>query len=258
MFKKIFIVVIAVLWYGSAFAAHPLITDDIGTQGKGKSQLEVNGEYGNEKYGIDGEKKTSKMATTLTYGASENMDIILGIPYQYIRTKTPATDTEPESTKAEDGISDISIESKWRFFEKNGLSLALKPGITLPTGNRKRGLKHRQNSIQPLFITTKEVEPWAFHFNLGYKRNENRNNERIEIWHASAASELEVVKDLRVVVNIGMERNPDKTSNLDPAFILGGLIYSISKNFDIDFGIKGGLNKPETDYAILAGIAWRF
>ena len=82
--------------------------------------------------------------------------------------------------------------------------------------------------------------------------------ERIEIWHASAASELEVVKDLRVVVNIGMERNPDKTSNLDPAFILGGLIYSISKNFDIDFGIKGGLNKPETDYAILAGIAWRF
>ena len=128
------------MWYGSAFAAHPLITDDIGTQGKGKSQLEVNGEYGNEKYGIDGEKKTSKMATTLTYGASENMDIILGIPYQYIRTKTPATDTEPESTKAEDGISDISIESKWRFFEKNGLSLALKPGITLPTGNRKRGL----------------------------------------------------------------------------------------------------------------------
>ena len=55
-----------------------------------------------------------------------------------------------------------------------------------------------------------------------------------------------------------MERNPDKTSNLDPAFILGGLIYSISKNFDVDFGIRGGLNKPETDYAILAGIAWRF
>ena len=140
MFKKVFVIVFAVLWHGSAFAAHPLITDDTGTQGKGKFQLEVNGEYGNEKYGIDGKKKTSKMATTLTYGASENMDIILGIPYQYIRTKTPATDTEPESTKAEDGISDISIESKWRFFEKDGLRLALKPGITLSTGDRKRGL----------------------------------------------------------------------------------------------------------------------
>ncbi|MBI1810973.1 MAG: transporter [Nitrospirae bacterium] len=258
MFKKIFIVVIAVLWYGSAFAAHPLITDDTGTQGKGKYQLEVNGEYGNEKYGVDGEKNTTKMATTLTYGASENADIILGIPYQYIRTKTSATDTESESTKAEDGISDISIESKWRFFEKNGLSLALKPGITLPTGNRKRGLGTGRAAYSLFFITTKEVEPWAFHFNLGYKRNENRNNERIEIWHVSLASEVEVVKDLKAVANIGMERNPDKTSNIDPAFILGGLIYSISKNFDVDFGIRGGLNKPETDYAILAGIAWRF
>lgn len=258
MFKRILAIVIVLLWSGLAFAAHPLISDDTGTQGKGKFQLEVNGEYGNEKYGIDGEKNTTKMATTLTYGASENMDIILGIPYQYIRTKTLATDTEPESTKAEDGISDISIESKWKFFEKEGLSLALKPGITLPAGDRKRGLGTGRTSYSLFFITTKEVEPWAFHFNLGYKRNENRNNERIEIWHVSLASEVEVVKNLKAVANIGMERNPDKTSNLDPAFILGGLIYSISKNFDVDFGIKGGLNKPETDYAILAGIAWRF
>lgn len=258
MFKKIFTAVIVILWCEVAFAAHPLITDDTGTQGKGKYQFEVNGEYGSEKYGIDGKKNTIKMATALTYGASENMDIILGIPYQYIRAMTHATDAEPESKKAEDGTSDISIESKWKFFEKDGLSLALKPGLTLPTGERKRGLGTGRTAYSLFFITTKEAEPWAFHFNLGYKRNENKNGERIEIWHVSAALELEVIKDLRVVVNIGMERNPDKASNVDPAFILGGLIYSLSENFDIDFGIKGGLNKPETDYAILAGIAWRF
>jgi hypothetical protein len=55
-----------------------------------------------------------------------------------------------------------------------------------------------------------------------------------------------------------VEKNPDKTSNRPPAFILGGLIYSILENVDIDIGLKGGLNKPETDLAILAGIAWRF
>ncbi|MDY0188586.1 MAG: hypothetical protein RBR16_11745, partial [Syntrophus sp. (in: bacteria)] len=33
----------------TAFAAIPLITDDTGTQGKGKFQLEVLGEYGYEK-----------------------------------------------------------------------------------------------------------------------------------------------------------------------------------------------------------------
>jgi hypothetical protein len=33
---------------GAAFAAHPLITDDTGTQGKGKFQLEVNSEFDHE------------------------------------------------------------------------------------------------------------------------------------------------------------------------------------------------------------------
>ena len=50
----------------------------------------------------------------------------------------------------------------------------------------------------------------------------------------------------------------NKTSNTHPAFILGGIIYSITENFDMDLGVKGGLNKPETDLTILAGIAMRF
>jgi hypothetical protein len=60
------------------------------------------------------------------------------------------------------------------------------------------------------------------------------------------------------VVNIGVERNTDRTSHKNPAFILGGFIYSITKNFDLDIGIKGGLNKLETDLTILAGMTFRF
>lgn len=41
MFKKIFTIALIVLWHGLAFAANPLITDDTGAQGKGKSQNEV-------------------------------------------------------------------------------------------------------------------------------------------------------------------------------------------------------------------------
>jgi hypothetical protein len=55
-----------------------------------------------------------------------------------------------------------------------------------------------------------------------------------------------------------MERNPDKTSDTDPAFILGGFIYAVTNSLDVDFGVKGGLNKPETDYSYIAGITWRF
>ena len=51
MFKRILAIVIVLLWSGLAFAAHPPISDDTGTQGKGKFQLEVNSEFTYEKNG---------------------------------------------------------------------------------------------------------------------------------------------------------------------------------------------------------------
>ena len=39
---------------GTAFGAHPLITDDTGTQGKGKFQLEMNGKAARDKEILDG------------------------------------------------------------------------------------------------------------------------------------------------------------------------------------------------------------
>ncbi|MDP3259340.1 MAG: transporter [Thermodesulfovibrionales bacterium] len=261
MFKKIFTAVIVILWCEVAFAAHPLITDDTGTQGKGKFQIEVNSEFSYDKETKEGvtEKETgSEVAAALSYGVIDNVDIVLGLPNQWKKSTEDSTVTSDVS-----GVSDMSLEVKWRFFDKGGLSFALKPGITLPTGDENKGLGNGRASYGLTFITTKEMDPWAFHFNLGYTHNEYKLQEdkdanRRNIWHVSFASEVELVKDLKAVANIGMERNPDKSSNIDPAFILGGLIYSISKNFDVDFGIRGGLNKPETDYAILAGIAWRF
>ncbi|MGE5173566.1 MAG: transporter [Betaproteobacteria bacterium] len=242
---------------GPTFAAHPLITDDTGTQGKGKYQFEFIGEYGHDK--DDGVTTGSLAVPTvpvLSYGVADTTDLVLGIPYQRIET------TQDSITNTESGISDASIELKWRFYEKEGLSFAVKPGITLPTGDENKGLGNGRTSYKLFFISTKDVSPWAFHLNLGYIRNEyklqaDEEANRKDIWHASLASEVKVIKDLKAVANIGMERNPDKTSDTDPAFILGGLIYSITENLDVDFGVKGGLNKPETDISYLAGITWR-
>jgi hypothetical protein len=239
-----------------SYAAHPLITDDAGTQGKGKIQIEINSEFSRDKEkegGVAIKERGGELATIISYGITDNADIVLGIPYQWFRIKE-----DGDTVEKEDGISDISLELKWRFFEKDGLSLALKPGITLPTGDEDRGLGTGRVTYRLFFITTKEIKPWAFHLNLGYIRNENKVDERKDLWHLSLASEVEVTKDLKAVANIGIERNPDKSSNTHPAFILGGLIYSINENIDIDFGIKGGLNKPETDLTFLAGMALRF
>ncbi|MFZ5998325.1 MAG: transporter [Nitrospirota bacterium] len=237
------------------YAAHPLITDDTGTMGKGKFQVEVNSEFSYDKEKEDGittKERMSELSTILSYGIVDNVDVVLVVPYQWIRTK------EDGVTTSVDGISDISLEVKWRFYEKDGLGFALKPGITLPTGDDEDGLGTGRATSSLFFISTKELEPWAFHLNLGYIRNENKADERKDLWHASIASEVEVIKNLRAVANIGIERNGDKASNDHPAFVLGGVIYSINENLDIDVGIKGALNKPETDYTFLAGLAWRF
>ena len=55
-----------------------------------------------------------------------------------------------------------------------------------------------------------------------------------------------------------MARNPDVTSDTPPAYILGGFIYEITKNIDLDVGYKYGLNKPAVDYSISGAITIRF
>lgn len=65
-------------------------------------------------------------------------------------------------------------------------------------------------------------------------------------------------ESFKLVADIGMQRNEEKGKSTHPAFLLGGLIYSISESIAVDVGVKGGLNKPETDITFLAGIAFKF
>lgn len=238
-------------------AAHPLITDDAGTVGKGGVQLEINAELAYDKETLDDstteKSETTEAALTLTYGLTENLDFVVTAPYQWY-----STHSNDELVAREKGFSDMSIDLKWRFFEKDGLGFALKPGITLPTGNDEKGLGSGRATYRLFFITTKEMEPLAFHLNLGYIRNENKAGERTDLWHASVAAEAKLVKDLKAVANIGMETNPASGSTTHPAFALGGLIYELSEKISLDAGVKFGLTKPETDVSYLTGVTIKF
>jgi len=244
-----------------SFAAHPLITDDTGTQGKGKFLFELNGQASYDSMdsvddtgaNIKTKSREREIKASLTYGVMENVDVILGMPYQWKRVEESDVTTSDVS-----GIADMSLELKWRFYENDGFSFALKPGLTLPTGDKDKDLGTGRATVSLFFIATKELNPLTFHCNLGYKRNENQLEQREDIWHASLAGEYKVIQNLRLVANIGAERNTDPSSNTHPAFLLGGVIYSIRENLDFDFGIKIGLNETEKDFTFLGGIALRF
>ena len=84
-----YVVVVMCLMIGllcsSVYAAIPLITDDTGTQGKGKFQLELAGEYGHDKEEAV-TNKNSDFSATLTYGVVDSLDIVLSVPYQFWHT----------------------------------------------------------------------------------------------------------------------------------------------------------------------------
>ncbi|MBI5847082.1 MAG: transporter [Nitrospirae bacterium] len=235
----------ACLVSAQAFAAHPLITDDTGTQGKGKFQIEINAEYASD----SGNTETA-LGATLSAGLRDNLDLVIGAPYIFLREKN-----ETGHWYHQDGISDLSLALKWRVFEHEGFSLALKPGVTLATGDEAKGLGDGKPTYSLFLITSKELEPFTLHLNLGYIAN---RKEVRDIWHYSLAAEYSASKSIRIVGNIGGETNPDRTSNVHPLFALAGLIYKAADNFDIDFGVKTGLSRAEADYTLLAGIAFRF
>ncbi len=236
---------------GVCLAAHPLITDDTGTQGKGKVQVELTYELNHEDTaGV--EENVHQLQTSVTYGIIDTLDLVVNLPYLFTITKESGV-----KTKA-DGISDISVQFKWRFFETNGFSLAVKPGLSIPSGDDRKGLGAGKVGGSINMIATQIIDPWAFHFNAGYGRNENVVEEEKDIWLVSFATEYEACKWLKLVANVGAERNTDTADDTPAAFILGGLIVPVAENLDLSLGAKRGLTEPESDYGVLAGVTFRF
>jgi Putative MetA-pathway of phenol degradation len=253
--KSVVFVWAVLLLPAAAWAALPLITDDTVTQGKGKSLLEVGVIYNEDKSSEDGvafNENDYAFFSTLTYGITNRIDVSISLIYVWSHMQTEG------SNISTGGISDTALGLKWRLFEKDKMSFAVKPVMIIPTGNEEKGLGTGQTRYGAYFIITKEFDPWAIHANLVYIRNENKTDERNDLWQVSLATTYEMVKNLKLCADIGALTNTDKTSEVEPSYLLVGLIYSANENVDISLGVKFGLNEPATDWALLPGVTYRF
>ncbi len=50
----------------------------------------------------------------------------------------------------------------------------------------------------------------------------------------------------------------DVTSEAEPSYLLGGVIYSVTENIDLFPGAKIALARSETDYSVMPGVTFRF
>jgi hypothetical protein len=247
-----FIFFVSVCLPATVWAAHPLVTDDAGTQGKGNFSFEVNGQYDHDKQ--SGVTSTGgQTAAALTYGVTDTIDLAVGIPYLWIK------EDPDQSSPWENGFSDATVDVKLRLFEKDGLSFAIKPGLSFPTGDDDTGLGAGKIGYRFYMIGMKETEAWTFLVNLGYIRNEtDATDTEKDLWHVSLATLYAVDEHWKIVANVIADRNADIDGDNDPVSGIIGMIYSPTKNIDLDLGVKAGLTDSATDWSLLVGTTFRF
>lgn len=227
----------------TAHAAHPLVSDDTGTQGVGGYQVEVNTDWLR-----DAGVKTRTATATLTRGMTESIDVYLDTPYAL---------SQPT------GFNDIGLGLKWRLFESNGLSVGLKPELSIATGNQEKQLGDGRSGGALTVLTQYELGAWTWLFNLGtelhrYSSASSQDEYRRYINKASVGFTYQLDDQWLFVMDSGIQSHASKTEKKDPRFALVGLIYSLSEDAELDVGYKKALNSTETDRQWGLGLTYRF
>jgi hypothetical protein len=226
-----------------AWAAHPLVTDDTSTQGRGNSQIELNSDWAR----FAGE--TGRVAAfTFSQGATDALDLYGTLP---VSLSTPS------------GRGDLSFGAKWRYWQTERSSLAFKPELFLPTGNASKGLGNGSTSLGLTLLASHIVGRWGFDGNIGLTANRYReppldDARHLLVWRVSGAIAYALNPRLTLVADSGVARNSEKAGTINPAFILAGAIYSPRPNVDFDIGFKAGLNAAEVHRQAGAGLTVRF
>lgn len=252
-----------------AHAAHPFITDDAGTQGAGNWQLELMAQRDRNSRSADAgagpvlqRSRSTLFNPVLTYGITDTVDVAVGLSHLRNRVSENGAITEDAS-----GKSDSTLELKWRFYEQDGVSLALKPGVSLPTGDETRGLGNGRASWGVNLIADYEAAPWVWLANIAYSRArfklpQDQADNRSDLWRLSGGAEYSVRKDLRLVGELGVRTNDARNDPLLPGrhaqYAMAGVIYSPTEKIDFDIGLRKGLNRAETDTVLLIGAAFRW
>ena len=249
-----------VIYSVPALAAHPLSTEDTGTQGSLKFQVEATGEFSRNndtEGGVTTKTDQQHIGITITAGVFDSLDASVSFPFLIQQIKQNDVSTFDNS-----GLTDISLALKWRFLELGPVSFGIKPSMTIPNGNQERSLGNGRASYSAALISTVDLKPVAVHANIGYTHqgyvDSVRPDNRTDLWKLSLAAQIEILSGLQLAAEVVASTNNLHTSDVWPTFITGGLIYSVTDKLDLDLGVKGGLTKPTTDLTLLTGVTVRF
>lgn len=237
------VVAVAALDASVVWASHPLLTEDTGVLGKGGYELEVHG----ERTRAAGERSTEAVVK-LGHGLAETLDVELELPY----TRTVA------GGSVTSGRGDAGLGAKWRFFEKDAFSMALKSELLLPTGRDELGLGAGRARWGVNLAAAYELGRFELLAHLGYLHNRNTLGERRSLAHQSVAVLFGATEKLKVVIDLARDTNADPQTRAHAREAMLGAIYAASDAVELGLGFRKALNDAADERGVRAGIKLRW
>lgn len=150
----------------------------------------------------------------INYGAARDVQITVGLPVAYAH----------DSAGMEWGVGDAEVSIKYRFYhdEERGLSIAVFPGVTLPTATNGLGAGEVTGYL-PVWVQ-QDIGPWSVFGGGGYALNPGAGNR--DYWTGALAVSRQMTP--RFTLGVELERRGADTVDGAATTSVGvGAIYQL-------------------------------
>ena len=228
----------------TAFAAHPLQTEDTGTQGAGNVEVE----NGLARARLDGTTLTT-WQPQVSMGLAPTVDAIVQPSLAWLHRPAQASVS---------GLGDTNIDGKWRFLGSDPWSFGIRAGLQAPTSQHGLGVPHGQASGHALLVATWDDSPTTVHANLGVTRVPRAPGTRATIAHLSAALMQALDERLVLTVDGEVDQDPNASRRTWPGSLLAGAIWTARPGLDLDIGYQRSFSAQPVVRQWMAGLTYRF
>jgi hypothetical protein len=229
-------------------AAHPLISEDTGTQGAGRTELEL----GTATAHVDG-GRVLELDPQLSYGALDTLDLIVRPSLFYLSGGAAL------AADRRQGFGTTALDVKWRAFGEAPWTFGLRGGLDLPTATV--GLGPHQLGHHVLLMATYDAAPLMITTNLAYAhlpRDSEVAFVRRDLVRLSAGLLSSLSDTVRLAGDLALARAADATEHGLPAVGLLGLIVRTPVGIDVDAGYQFPLNRAAPTGVWLLGATLRW
>jgi hypothetical protein len=255
--KKVLLPLLAVccLAPAAAFAGlqHPLQVESAETVAPQKFEAETAIEYNMFKVPGDVKVNVFTIQETVTGGIMPKLDAFVSVPFSSYKVDAPGQSRES-------GLNDVTIGARWGFAHVEHVELAVKPFISLPTGDENKNLGAGGTGFGALVAASMELsKELACDANVRFTHQGTKGDDFNE-FGLGVAGKFAATKELKIVGEVAAAKTDVKdskwTSNLT-----AGAVFAAQKNLDLDLGIRFGLASEDSEkdpITVLAGLTFKF